>query len=77
MYQFISFAFFAWIRRQDLVGYLRLFSLSWPLFKINSNIAFGLALQAGIPHGCQPVLRLAIIFKPAILHRLMKALAQK
>lgn len=47
----------------------------WSLFKINRNIAFRLALQAGIAHGSKPTLGLAIVFKPTIFHRLMKALA--
>lgn len=47
----------------------------WPLFKINRNIAFCLALQARIAHGSEPALRLAIIFEPAILNGLMEALA--
>ena len=59
----------------DLCSYLKLFCFPRPLLKINLYVAFRLALQAGIAHGRQPPLRLAIIFKPAILYRLMKALA--
>lgn len=47
----------------------------WPPLQINLHKAFGLALQASVAHRRQPALRLAIIFKPAIFHRLMKALA--
>jgi hypothetical protein len=54
---------------------LGLLGLSRPPLKIDGHIAFGLALQAGIAHRAQPFLRLAIVFKAAVLHRLMKALA--
>jgi hypothetical protein len=54
---------------------LRRLSLSRPPLKINLYVTFGLALTAGIVHWRQPALRLAVIFKPAILHRFMKALA--
>ncbi|HET9166197.1 MAG TPA: hypothetical protein VFP11_09375, partial [Candidatus Angelobacter sp.] len=43
--------------------------------KINLYVAFGLALQADVTHGRKPSLRLAIVFKPPIFHRLMNALA--
>jgi len=49
--------------------------LTWPPLKINLYVAFGLALQAGIAHGCQPILRVAVIFKSAIFHGLMETLA--
>jgi len=49
--------------------------LSWPPFKINLYVTFGLALQARIAHGSEPSLRLAIIFEPAVLHRFMETLA--
>ncbi len=49
--------------------------LTWPPLKINLYVAFGLALQADVAHGRKPPLRLAIVFKPAIFHRLMKTLA--
>lgn len=49
--------------------------LSWPPLKINLYVALGLALKAGIAHGCQPVLGLAVIFEPAILHGFMETLA--
>ena len=54
---------------------LRQSSLSWPSLKIYRYITFRLALQAGITHGSKPALRLAIIFKPAIFHRLVESLA--
>jgi hypothetical protein len=59
--------------RPDPWGHLCQLGLAWPLFKINIYVAFSLALQARIAHGCQPALRLAIIFKPPIFHRLMMA----
>jgi len=49
--------------------------LTRPPFQIHCHVTFCLALQAGIAHGRKPPLRLAIIFKPAILHWLMEALA--
>jgi hypothetical protein len=54
---------------------LRQTGLSWPPLKINLYIALGLALKTGIAHWRQPVLGLAVIFKPAILHGFMEALA--
>jgi hypothetical protein len=54
---------------------LRRLRLSWPSLKIYRYIAFSLALQAGIAHGRRPALQLAIIFKPAIFHRLVESLA--
>jgi len=49
--------------------------LTGPPLKIYLYVAFGLALQADVAHGRKPPLRLAIVFKPAILHGLMKTLA--
>jgi hypothetical protein len=49
--------------------------LPWPPLKINLYIAFGLALKTGIAHRGRPVVGSAVIFKPAILHRFMEALA--
>jgi hypothetical protein len=54
---------------------LRHLGLPRTSLKIYRHITFRLALQAGIAHGSQPLLRLAIIFKPPVLYRLMKALA--
>ncbi len=78
-HQFISFAFFVWIprpddSRQDLWLYLRLFGLPRPALKVYRHITFRLALQTRIVHCRQPLLGLAIIFKPAVLHRLVKTL---
>ena len=75
-YAFIPFAFFAFCvdSPPDLWVSVSVRS-SWPPLKIYLYVAFGLALQAGVAHGRKPALRLAIIFKPAIFHRLMKALA--
>ncbi len=64
--------------REFAAGFAGLFwqlGLTWPPFKINLYVAFGLALQAGVAHGCNPPVRLAIIFEPAIFHWLMKTLA--
>jgi hypothetical protein len=47
----------------------------WPPLQIHLYKTFGLALQASVAHGRQPALRLTVIFKPAIFHRLMQALA--
>ena len=49
--------------------------LTWPPLKINLYVAFGLALQADVAHGRKPALRLAIVFKTAILDGLVKAFA--
>jgi hypothetical protein len=49
--------------------------LSGPPLKINLYITFGLALKARIAHWRQPVPGSAVIFKPAILHGFMEALA--
>jgi hypothetical protein len=54
---------------------LRHFSLSWPSLKVYRHITFRLALQAGIPQRRKPTLQLAIIFEPAIFHRLVEPLA--
>jgi hypothetical protein len=61
--------------RPHLWGHLCQLGLTWPPLKINLYVTFGLALQAGVAHGSKPPVRLAIIFKPAIFHRLMTALA--
>src|SRR5580765_6381288 len=42
--------------RPDPWGHLCQLGLAWPLFKINIYVAFSLALQARIAHGCQPAL---------------------
>jgi len=49
--------------------------LTRPPFEINLYVTFGLALQADVAHGRKPPLRLAIVFKAAIFHGLMKTLA--
>lgn len=67
--------FFAWIRGQILRSGLWRLGLTWPPFKINLHVALCLALQALIAHGRKPPLRMAIIFKTPILHRLVKTLA--
>jgi hypothetical protein len=72
---FILLAFFAGISgRIDgvICGYS---GLSWPLFKINVHKALRLALQAGIAHRGQPTPCPAIVFKPPVFHRLVKAFA--
>jgi len=61
--------------RPDLRGHSRLFGLPWPPLHIHRHEAFGLALQAGIAHRRQPAFHSAIVFKPPVFHRLVKALA--
>ena len=43
--------------------------------RYTATIAFRLALQTGIAHGGEPILRLAIVFKPPIFLRFMAAFA--
>lgn len=49
--------------------------LSRTPLKIDSQIAFGLALQAHIAQRSRPFLFCAVIFQATILHRLMVAFA--
>jgi len=51
-----------------------LHSLSGPPLQINRYVTFGLALQAGIAHGSQPLVRLTIVFQAPVLNWLMKSL---
>jgi hypothetical protein len=67
-------AFFAWVRGRIYSAICGL-SGSWPPLQIHRHEAFGLALQAGIAHRRQPAFHSAIVFKPPIFHRLVKALA--
>lgn len=52
----------------------RLPVLSWPPLQINRYVTFGLALQAGIAHGSQPLVCLTIVFQAPVLNWLMKSL---
>jgi len=63
------FACFVWIRQIYWI------ISPWPPFQIHRHKAFRLALQAGIAHGREPILRPAIVFKPPIFLRFMTAFA--